>query len=137
MKNHIPTLENILDKGIISPTLRKAIEAITEALDKKNLNLAYQLSVCKSYISGVLNPKNKINAFQEDSDTNKKLFKRDVYCILNGIHHDIAFAINALPSGMMIVGGGTVKEMESKGTHPIIKRIKFEHNTIHKQFNLR
>lgn len=137
MKNHIPTLNRILGKGIISPTLRTAIEEIIKALEEKNLNLAYQLSVCKSYVSGVINPKNKINAFQEDSVKNERLFKRDVYCILDSIHRDIAFAINALPSGMMIVGGGKVQEMKSNGTHPIIKRIKFEHNAIHKQFNLR
>jgi hypothetical protein len=135
MKNHIPLLNKILEKGYISPTLRRAIEAIIKALNENDLNLAYQLSVCKSYVAGRIEPKNKTYAFQEDSKENEKLFKRNVYCILDSVHHDIALAIHALPSGMMIVGRGEVQQMKSEGTHPIIKRIKFENAALDKRFN--
>ena len=135
MKNYKPILNKILERGVISPTLRKAIEAIIKALDENNLNLAYQLSVCKSYVAGRIDPEDKVHAFREDSKKNEKLFKRNVYCILDDIHHDIALAIHALPSGMMIVGRGKVQEMKSKGTHPIIKRIKFENDALNKRFN--
>ena len=135
MKNHKPMLNKILKKAVISPMLRKAIEAIIKALTDKNFVLAYKLSACKSYIISEINPKDKIYAFQEDDDKNEKIFTRPVYSILDGIHHDIAFAIDAIPSGMMIVGRGEVKEMKIKsGLHPVLKRIKFENNAIYKKF---
>ncbi|MBE3143809.1 MAG: hypothetical protein IMZ61_07795, partial [Planctomycetes bacterium] len=87
----------------------------------------------KSYITGTINPKDKANAFQEDREANEKIFGNSVYCTLDGIHHDIAFALDELPSGMMTMhGNGKVHEMKSKGTHPIVRRIKYEHCQIKK-----
>ena len=135
MKEHKPMLNRILKKAVISPMLRKAVEAIIKALTDKDFVLAYKLSACKSYITGEIDLKDKVNAFQEDNDKNEKIFTRPVYSILDGIHHDIAAAIDAIPSGMMIVGRGEVKEMKiESGLHPVLKRIKFENGAIHKRF---
>ena len=135
MRDHKPMLNKILKKAVISPMLRKAVEAIIKAITDNNFALAYKLSACKSYITGEIDPDDKVNAFQEDDRKNEKLFKNNVYVILDSIHHDIAFDLDVVPSGMMIVGGGTVQVMEIKsGLHPVLKRIKFEHDAICKRF---
>ena len=134
MKNWTPDLEKILKKGIISPRLREAVEAMVQALKDKDLNLAYQLSACKSHITGIINPKNKTYAFQEDHNNNKKALTASVYEILDFFHHDMAWAINAMPSGMvMLSSNGRMSEMKPKGTHPIVRRVQFEHRQCMKR----
>ena len=141
MKSHIPTLKKILAKAHISPMLHQAIEDTIQALQTDNLDLAYQLTVVKSFITGRLEPHNKEHAFQEDHAYNKKQLKESVYALLDGIHHDIAWKLDAMPSGMMIMSvgpkGPAIQEMKPTGTHPIVKRIKLEQNRIHKQFSTR
>jgi hypothetical protein len=133
MNKHIPTLKRILAKARISPMLQTAVEATIRALEAKDLALAYQLTACKSHITGSLEPQNKQYAFQEDQEFNKTQLKRSVYDLLDDIHHDIAWKLDAMPSGVVVVGvfkGNVLRaqEMEPAGTHPVIKRIKFEHN---------
>ena len=142
MKNHLPTLRKILKKARISHMLYQAIEDTILALQTDNLDLAYQLTVVKSFIIGRLEPQNKEHAFQEDPDYNETQFEgNSVYCILDAIHHDIAWKFEQLPSGMMVMSvgpkGAAIKEMKPAGTHPIVKRIKLEQNRIHKQFSNR
>jgi len=140
MKNlpkHIPTLKRILAKARISHMLYQAVEDTIFALKTNNLDLAYQLTVVKSFIMGRLEPNDKNHAFQEDQEFNETLFKgQNVYCLLDAIHHDIAWKLSQLPSGMMILSrgpkGAVVEEMKSAGTHPIVKRIILERNRIHK-----
>jgi hypothetical protein len=130
----IRDLTKIATKGVISPRLFEAITEITVALKAQNWELAYQLTAVKSYICGVINPKDKKNAFQEDQDANKKMFKASVYVILDCMHHDIAFAMDELPSGTMVLSGnGQVQKMKSKGIHPIVRRIQYEHRAIQKK----
>jgi hypothetical protein len=130
----IRDLTKIATKGVISPRLFEAITEITVALKARNWELAYQLTAVKSYICGVVNPKDKKNAFQEDHDANEKMFKASVYMILDFMHHDIAFAMDELPSGAMVMSGnGRVQEMKSKGIHPIVRRMKYEHRVIQKE----
>jgi hypothetical protein len=140
MKNHIPTLKKILRKAHISHMLYIAVEDTIFALQTKNLYQAYQLTVVKSFITGRLEPKNKEHAFQEDQEYNQTQFKegQNVYCLLDNIHHDIAWQLGQMPSGMMVMSvgpkGTSVQEMKPAGTHPVMKRIKLEQNRIHKQF---
>jgi hypothetical protein len=137
MKNQIFTLQKILNKARMSPMLSRAIKDTIQALEAQDLALACELSACKSFIIGFLDPKNKQYAFQEDNAYNKIALKDSVYCLLDNIHHDIAWKIGQLPSGMMIVGRGTIQEMKPSGTHPIVKRIIFEQNRVHKHFTNR
>jgi hypothetical protein len=134
MKNWIPSLKKILKKARISPLLRIAVEDTITALQTKDLDQAYQLTACKSHITGRLDPHNKQYAFQEDHDYNQTLNKdkASVYTILDVIHHDIAWKIDAMPSGMVTLclgpKGPVAQEMKPAGTHPVIRRIKLEHN---------
>lgn len=131
VKSHVTEINRILKKGKTSPMLRQALIAIVGALNQGNLKLAYQLSACKSFITGVLNPKDKVHAFQENNAYNEKTLGRDVYSILDGIHHYLAMDVNQIPSGMMIMSAGGSAEMHIKGTHPIIKRILSERRAIY------
>jgi hypothetical protein len=137
-KNPITVLKSILKKGVMSPMLKQAVEAIIIALNDKNLNLAYQLSVVKSFITGVLDPKDKVHAFQENCTANEKLFGEgnDIYSLLDGIHFSLAMKVDKMPSGMMIMSGTpqgnvNVTEMKRIGSHPIIKRIKAERKAVY------
>ena len=132
LKNWKPDLMKILKKGIISPRLREAVEVMVQALKDKDLNLAYQLSACKSHITGVMDPNNKAYAFQEDHDSNKKALTASVYEILDFFHHYMA--IDAMPSGMvMLSSNGHMSEMKPKGTHTIVRRIQYEHRQCYKR----
>ena len=144
MKNALHNLNEILKHGIMSPLLKEAISETIKAINEKNLKLAYQISACKSYVVGKINPNDKRNAFQEDEEKNKELFERCIYSILDGVHHDIAFEIDSIPSGMVVfntVNGSKVKEFKSIGEHPIVKRIKYEDKvtmlSMRKQIQLR
>lgn len=128
-------LTAIATKGIISPMLFEATIETLVAIKAQNWTLAYQLTAVKSYIVGEINPKDKKNAFQEDQVANDKSLKNSVYLILDRMHHDLAFALEELPSGMMTLSSnGQVHSMKSIGSHPIIMRIKKEHTAIHKKF---
>jgi len=134
MKNWIPTLNKILRKARISPNLCIAIDSTIKALEAKDLDLAYQITACKSLIIGSLEPKNKQYAFQEDHAYNKARLKDSVYGLLDGIHHDIAWQINKMPSGqVMALSNGKICEMTPTGIHPVVKRIKLEKNRIHRE----
>ena len=133
MKNCLPILNKILKHGVMSPMLKEAIKETIKAIEEKNLNLAYQITACKSYLVGVIDPKDKVNAFQEDEEKNEELFDRSIYILLDGVHHEISFAIDSIPSGMMnLKYNGEVKKFQSNGIHPIIKRIKHEDEVIRK-----
>lgn len=138
MKNHIPTLKKILAKARISPLLHKAVEDTIQAIQDKNLALACELTACKSFIIGSLEPKNKQYAFQEDNAYNKTQLKDSVYGLLDNIHHDIACKLGEMPSGMVLVSQGPngviCNERKPKGTHPVVKRIKFEQNQLKKEW---
>ena len=127
-------------QDLMSFMLREAIIATKQALIDGDLSLAYQLSAVKSFITGVLNPKDKRHAFQEDNDANEKILGNSLYCILDGIHFRLAMTIGEMPSGMMVVsafqsGALATEEMKRKGDHPIIKRMDYEHNAIRRRAN--
>ena len=135
MKSHIPTLKKILAKARTSPMLDMAIADTIRALEAKDLALACELTACKSHIIGSLEPKNKLYAFQEDHDFNVTLNKdkASVYTILDVIHHDIAWKLDVMPSGMVMGCSGpkgivAVERPDTKLIHPVVKRIQLERN---------
>jgi hypothetical protein len=139
LPNHTPTLKKILTKAHISPMLFQAVEDTIQALQTNNLSLACELTACKSHITGSLEPKNKQYAFQEDSAYNVTQLKDSVYSLLDNIHHDIAWKLGEMPSGMIQVLSGPKgmvwNERKPKGTHPVIKRIKFEQKQLNKEWS--
>jgi len=134
-------VKKLLLKGSISPTLKLAIEESLKALKNKDLNLAYQITACKSYIANNIDPKRKEckdYAFQEDREHNEATLKASAYCIMDNFHADIAWNLNKMPSGMMIAsitpsGKGIIKSMEHEGLHPIIQRIQYEDKLIRRR----
>ena len=124
-------LPKIIVEGKLSLMLKDACIDIYKNMVLEDWELAYQVSACKSYIIGKIEPENKANAFQEDQENNEKILGKSVYCLLDSFHHDVALKINKIPSGVTIVSPKGVSSMKSKGTHPIIKRIKYEDKVIH------
>jgi hypothetical protein len=129
-KTLMTDLTRILKIGTMSPKLREAVSETLKAVKAKDLDLAYQITVCKSLICGKLDHQPRRNAFREDHAANEKALGNSIYCIMDGIHFQLAMLLDKMPSGMMIFGGspkGFVREeMKSSGTHPIVKRVIFE-----------
>lgn len=133
-KTLMTDLTKILKIGTMSPMLREAVSETLKAVKAGDLDLAYQITVCKSHICGKLDHQPRKYAFREDHVANEKALGNSIYCILDGIHFQLAMRLDQMPSGMMVLSGtprgmGIVKEeMKSSGTHPIVKRIIFESN---------
>lgn len=136
--NKIQTLNKILNVAIISDTLKEAIKETIKALENNDTDLAYQITACKSLISGTMkSPDTKApifndGAFKEDGDYNIEHLNHSVYSLLDDIHHELAFSIRKLPSGMMGISNQGISSMKHTGDHPIIQRIKFEIEEIQK-----
>ena len=96
-------LDRCLEKGKISNTLRRAIKEIKLSMKVGDLSLAYQLSVCKSYIIANIDHKDKSYYFQEDRSYNEEVLGRSIYSILDDIHFDISMSTKKIPSGMILV----------------------------------
>jgi hypothetical protein len=125
----ISTLDQILEKGKMSDDLRKAIIELKEALLQSDLDLAYEVSAVKSYVAGMrAGPENH---FTEDTEHNRIALGRDIYCLLDTLHHDLAFSINKMPSGMMIVSAdGWRQKGQPERTSPTLALIVQEHEAI-------
>jgi len=150
-KAYIKELKKWLAKGRMSPMLRQAIEDTMGALKKGDLQLAYQLTACKSFIVGTMRDSAKTrrfregrlqdgrhNFFRESDRLNTKALGNSLYSLLDGMHHNLAFAIEALPSGMVVLsrnpqGGITQHHMAHTGTHPVIACMKMEQQEIEEQ----
>ena len=129
MKN-IKDLKKILRKAVITPNLRNAVEEIIKAIESKNIELAYQLSACKSLIASYIPPQS-FYTFGEEADSNRKeLDGYSVYEMLDSIHHDMAWSTSSMPSGMIQVSGAGITEFEAKGEHPIVRQIKYEKECV-------
>ena len=132
-KQMISELKTILKKAKINANLKKAIEETIKALNKNDLDLAYELSAVKSFVSGDLKAK---GYFREDDNYNTVHLGKSVYFILDDIHHELAFKIGEfrIPSGMMILTStGTYKKEKSKKKHPIITMMEKERARIYKE----
>lgn len=125
-------LKMLLKKAKMNNNLKKAIEETIKALNKNDIELAYELSAVKSFVSGEMN---STHNFTEDADYNYAIFgKRDVYSILDYIHHELAYMADKMPSGMMAFtsGGGMYEKGMSEKKHPIIKIMEKERAKIYK-----
>jgi hypothetical protein len=130
----IRILENILKKGKMNDNTRYAIKEIVKALKKGDDELAYELSAFKSQITGVINEDDD-HTFQEDMDYNKSIFGRDIYSLVDTIHHNLSYG-GRLPSGMQAFTlNGVYEKQPSKIKHPIITMIEEEHKkTVNRKF---
>jgi len=134
-KSALKTLRGIQGKARMSATLGKAVAATIEAIEAGDLELAYQISACKSLVCGEMNTgRNRQNHFREDGDANKGALGSSVYSLLDGIHFRLAMRIGKLSSGMMMFSTGpegvSMREMRNEGDHPIVRRIKLEKRRI-------
>lgn len=134
----LKTLKGIQDKARMSVTLQKAVSEVAKAVEANDLELAYQISACKSLICGMMQTgRNRQNLFREDDEANKQALGKSVYCLLSGIHFQLAMKINKLSSGMMVFSyspeGINMQQMKNEGDHFIVRRIKSEKKHIKKE----
>lgn len=132
--SHTQTLKKILEKAVISPMLRQAVQASIEALKAGDKHLACKLTACKSLVTGKIDPDDKRNAFQEDGDTNEKIFDTSVYSLLDGIHFNLAMELKEMPAGMSVYSSeGCQERPKDTGDHPVLQRMQEEHENIHRE----
>lgn len=134
------SLHRMISSGVMNADLRSALFATLDALNKGDLELAYELSAVKSYIVSEIDPKDTENHFQEESKANEKIFGRDIYSIMDSLHHDIAMRIDKIPSGATIftsTGVGGMPLISGKGParrkHPVIEKMEQEHERIERE----
>ena len=117
----------------MSPALRRAIIAIKEAMINHDPELVADLSAVKSFITGVIDPTNKIQRFQEDAEYNKKALGTDLYTYLDGLHYKYSLMTDTIPAGMILVTATGIKQRNiSKKKHPIIKLMEKERKLLFK-----
>ena len=127
----ISELDKILSKAKMSSDLRRAVEAIKEAMEEGDKELVADLTAVKSFIISVIDPDNKNQHFQEDEEYNEKVLGYSLYNYFDSMHHKYAFMTGTLPSGMLVFGDGKIKERgPSKRKHPIIKLMEEERKAI-------
>ena len=126
-------LNRILELAIISDPLQEAVKETILAIEKGDIELAVELTAVKSLICGKgADP--EIYHFRENTLQNKAFFGRSVYSFLDSIHHNLAFKLGKMPSGMMILtGDGILERPESVRNHPIVNRIREERETIRRR----
>lgn len=131
-KSIIGTLQRVLKHGKMSVMLKKAVSESIKALKAGDINLAYQITACKSYIVGYMRKmRGHDDEFRESVRLNNKILGGSIYSILDGVHFRLAMMVGDIPSGMSVFeatrdGRVTIQEMRHKGTHPVVERIKFE-----------
>jgi len=129
----VKQLNKILEKAIISEPLKNAVKETIIALEGGNSELAYELTAVKSLVTGEkADP--EVHHFRENTQQNKSTLGRSVYALLDSIHHDLAFKLSKIPSGMMILSADGMREKaESEKQHPVITRIQEERAAIRRK----
>lgn len=125
-------LRMILDKAKISPDLRKVVRGILEALERNDMRLASELSSVKSFVTGSMDVRGY--RFREDAEYNRQVLGgTDVYIILDGMHHELAFTLQEMPSGRTVLssrGVGRMPDISGRGrsalSHPLVRLIQQE-----------
>jgi len=131
---NLKSLNKCIAQARVSPMLKQACEDIKEAISQEDYSLAYQISACKSYITGSIDPDRHGHAFQEDEKYNRRNLGGCVYSLLDAIHFEMAEKANQMPSGMtMVTEKGVQTGYRPAGEHPVIQRIKYEDDTIRKE----
>jgi len=126
----VKQLNKILERAIISEPLKDAVKETIIALEGGNSELAYELTAVKSLVTGEkADP--EVHHFRENTQQNRGTLGRSVYALLDTIHHDLAFELSKIPSGMMILSADGMREKaESEKQHPVITRIQEERAAI-------
>jgi hypothetical protein len=142
IKPSIKTLDKILSKAEMSPDLRNAIIELKEALRKKDIIRAYEVSAVKSYICTRMGiEKRKQCHFTENGEYNSKVLgmgERDVYGILDNIHFDLAMKAGKIPAGMMVFSAGGIQQKGMPmGKSKTLELIRKEHERIHREVGLK
>ena len=114
----------------MSDALTKAIIEVKDALAKNDIELAYEVSAVKSYIAG--ERAGSENHFTEETEYNRSVLGgEDIYCLIDSMHHDLAFSIGKMPSGMMIISAdGWRDKGQPKRTSPTLNLMMEEHQEI-------
>jgi hypothetical protein len=110
-KASIKTLDKILKKAEISPDLRNAVMELKEAIRKKDIVRAYEVSAVKSYICGSM--KMRDCHFRENDEYNMKVLGTYVYSTLDSIHFDLAMKAGKIPAGMMVFSAEGIRQKGS------------------------
>ena len=132
-KDAIEQLNEILEKGIISEPLKNAVKETILALEGGDSELAYELSAVKSLVAGEgADP--EVYHFRENIEQNRNTLGSSVYALLDFIHHDLAFGLGKIPSGMMILSANGMREKAgAEKRHPVITRIQEERAAIQRK----
>ena len=128
----ISELDEILSKAKMSPDLRKAVEAIKEAIEKRDKDLVADLTAVKSVIISEIDPDDKTHHFQEDEEYNKEVLGFSLYEYFDSLNFEYTYKKRKMiPAGMIIFENGKIKQRSpSKINHPIIKLMEEERKAI-------
>jgi hypothetical protein len=140
IKPSIKILDRIISKAKISPELHGAVIELKDALRKKDIVRAYELSAVKSLICSDINiPSSKCH-FRENSEYNMKILGaggRGVYGILDNIHFDLAMKAGKIPAGMMIFSAEGIRQKGSSlGKSRTLELIRREQARIKREAKL-
>jgi hypothetical protein len=138
----IQILNAILARAKMSPDLRNAIIELKEALRKKDIVKAYEISAVKSYICTRMGiAKRKQCYFTENGEYNRKVLgmgNRDIYGILDNIHFNLAMKAGKIPAGMMVFSASGIQQKGMPiGKSKTLELIKKEHERIHREVGLK
>jgi len=135
----LKSLDAILKHGQISEDLRTAILELKDALEKKDYDLAYEISAVKSFVTGGIDEKDEKNHFQENSDYNEQNLGRNIYSYLDALHHKVAFNLmeknpDIIPSGAMVVSREGIRQKGAiPQTSPTLKKMHSEQKEIEEE----
>lgn len=135
LKYYERKLKKAMKEARMSEPLRYAIKEILEAIKKKDLELLYELTMVKSLITSNISNE---SYFEEDYEYNKTVIGESLYSILDSLHHDVAYAMDKLPGGMVIISseGRYEKTSLTKRDSPTLKLIENELKRIYSNYLL-
>jgi hypothetical protein len=118
-------LKRLIERGKISDQLRQVVEASIIAIEKDDIPLASELTSVKSLVGN--NMDNTNYPFSEASEYNERQLGRSAYSLLDAVHHQLAFSIDEMPSGVVVISaGGYLTRGRSSIQHPLVALINQE-----------
>ena len=130
-------LKRASELGRMSKELRDALTSIVSAIEKKDWEIASELSMVKSYIVSVMDATKDAHGhphhFREDNDYNEKVLGDSLYDFLDHFNFQLAMMLDQMPAGMMVMGRGGVRSREARkyyGIDPTLLLIRQEHAAI-------
>ena len=122
----IKDLKKYLKEAKMTKATEDALKELIDALEKNNQKLAYHLSGVKSLVGGMK------STFGEDTEYNQGKFDGVcLYSYLDGLHHDIAYRLKAIPRGMTVMTTeGAVEYQQDDTSSPTLKLMEKERKAI-------